>query len=123
MARAHLPGQSTAARFGARRARLPRPPARKGARASGGDLKNSKTSELRRAEGLRRAGRADKALEVVRGLASSDPRDIGIRRMLADLLVESGNRDVGITHLVKLQEHLAAQGDLLGAISAGLRVV
>jgi CRP-like cAMP-binding protein len=86
-------------------------------------LKNSRISELRRAESLRRAGKADKALEVVRALASADPRDVEVRRKLADLLVETGNRNGGITHLVKLQEHLAAQGDLLGAISAGLRVV
>lgn len=86
-------------------------------------MKNNRTSELRRAEGLRRAGKADKALEILRALASEDPRDVEIRRKLADLLVETGNRDAGITHLVKLQEHLAAQGDLLGAISSGLRVV
>jgi CRP-like cAMP-binding protein len=86
-------------------------------------LKNNRVSELRRAETLRRSGKADKALEIVRALASEDPRDVEIRRKLADLLVETGNRSAGITHLVKIQEHLAAQGDLLGAISAGLRVV
>jgi CRP-like cAMP-binding protein len=86
-------------------------------------LKPNRIPELRRAESLRRAGKAGKALEIVRALASEDPRDAEIRRKLADLLVETGNRNGGITHLVKLQEHLAAQGDLLGAISAGLRVV
>ncbi len=86
-------------------------------------MKSHKVSELRRAESLRRTGKADKALEILRALASEDPRDVEIRRKLAELLVETGNRDVGITHLVKLQEYLAAQGDLLGAISAGLRVV
>ncbi len=86
-------------------------------------MKNNKASELRRAETLRRAGKADKALEILRALATEDPRDVELRRKLADLLVETGNRDAGIAHLVKLQEHLAAQGDLLGAISSGLRVV
>jgi CRP-like cAMP-binding protein len=86
-------------------------------------LKNNKTAELRRAEGLRRGGKPDKALEIVRSLASEEPRDVEVRRKLADLLVETGNRDAAINHLVKLQEHLAAQGDLLGAISSGLRVV
>jgi CRP-like cAMP-binding protein len=86
-------------------------------------LKNNKAAELRRAEGLRRAGKPDKALEIVRGLASDEPRDMELRRKLADLLVETGNRDAAINQLVKLQEHLAAQGDLLGAISSGLRVV
>lgn len=82
-----------------------------------------KASELRRAEGLRRGGKAEKALEILRALAASDPRDIDLRRMLADVLAETGNRDAAISQLVKLQEHLAARGDLLGAISSGLRVV
>ena len=82
-----------------------------------------KASELRRAEGLRRGGKAEKALEILRSLASEDPRDIELRRKLADVLVETGNRDAAISQLVKLQEHLATQGDLLGAISSGLRVV
>ncbi len=83
----------------------------------------NKASELRRAEGLRRSGKAEKALEILRSLASEDPRDIELRRKLADVLVETGNRDAAISQLVKLQEHLATQGDLLGAISSGLRVV
>lgn len=82
-----------------------------------------KASELRRAEGLRRGGKSEKALEILRSLASEDPRDIELRRKLADVLVETGNRDAAISQLVKLQEHLATQGDLLGAISSGLRVV
>jgi CRP-like cAMP-binding protein len=84
---------------------------------------SNKASELRRAEGLRRGGKTEKALEILRSLASEDPRDVELRRKLADVLVETGNRDAAISHLVKLQEHLAAQGDLLGAISSGLRVV
>jgi CRP-like cAMP-binding protein len=84
---------------------------------------SNKASELRRAEGLRRGGRAEKALEILRSLLSQDPRDVELRRKLADVLVETGNRDAAISQLVKLQEHLAAQGDLLGAISSGLRVV
>jgi CRP-like cAMP-binding protein len=83
----------------------------------------NRASELRRAEGLRRAGKADKALAIVRTLVAETPRDAELRRKLADLLAESGNKDAAISHLVKLQEHLAAQGDLLGAISSGLRVV
>jgi len=86
-------------------------------------LKNHRVSELRRAETLRRSGKADKALEVLKALASGDLRDVEVRRKLADVLVETGNRNAAISQLVKLQEHLAAQGDLLGAISCGLRVV
>jgi CRP-like cAMP-binding protein len=86
-------------------------------------LKNERAIELRRAESLRRGGKSDKALEILRRLASEDPRDVELRRKLADALVERGDKDSAISQLVKLQEHLAAQGDLLGAISAGLRVV
>jgi CRP-like cAMP-binding protein len=86
-------------------------------------LKNHKLSEIRRAEALRRGGKPDKALEVLKGLAAEDPRDIELRRKIADVLVETGNRDAAISELSKIQEHLASQGDLLGAISFGLRVV
>jgi CRP-like cAMP-binding protein len=80
-------------------------------------------SELRRAESLRRSGKPEKAVEIVRTLVTADPRNVELRRKLAELLAESGNTDGAISHLVKLQEHLAAQGDLLGAISSGLKVV
>ena len=80
-------------------------------------------SELRRAEGLRRSGKPEKAVEIVRTLVTADPKNVELRRKLAELLAESGNKDGAISHLVKLQEHLAAQGDLLGAISSGLKVV
>jgi CRP-like cAMP-binding protein len=83
----------------------------------------NRASELRRAEGLRRAGKADKAIEIVKTLVAGEPRDAELRRRLADLLAEAGNKDAAISHLVKLQEHLAVTGDLLGAISSGLRVV
>jgi CRP-like cAMP-binding protein len=86
-------------------------------------LKNHRISELRRAETLRRGGKPDKALEILRALAAEEPRDVELRRKIADVLVDTGNRDSAIAQLVKLQEHLAAQGDLLGAISCGLRVV
>lgn len=83
----------------------------------------NKTAEIRRAESLRRAGKADKAVEVLRAVLTADVRDVEVWRRLADALVDSGNRDAAISHLVKLQELLAVEGDLLGAISAGLRVV
>ncbi len=83
----------------------------------------NKSAEIRRAESLRRTGKADKAVEILRALLAEDVHDVEVWRRLADALVDSGNRDAAISHLVKLQEHLSAEGDLLGAISAGLRVV
>ncbi|MGH9321172.1 MAG: cyclic nucleotide-binding domain-containing protein [Vicinamibacteria bacterium] len=82
-----------------------------------------KTAEIRRAESLRRAGKPEKSLEILRALATREPRDVELRRKLAEVMVETGKKDAAISQLVKLQEHLAAQGDLLGAISSGLRVV
>jgi CRP-like cAMP-binding protein/ribosomal protein L31E len=83
----------------------------------------NKSAEIRRAESLRRTGKADKAVEILRALLAEDVHDVEVWRRLADALVDSGNRDAAISHLVKLQEHLSVEGDLLGAISAGLRVV
>lgn len=83
----------------------------------------NKAAEIRRAEGLRRSAKADQAVEVLRAVLATDVRDVEVWRRLADALVEAGKPDAAISHLVKLQEHLSAEGDLLGAISAGLRVV
>lgn len=81
------------------------------------------TAELKRAEGLRRAGKVDQAIELLRKLVTGDPKDHESRSRLASLLVESGARDAAISELVKLQEGLADDGDLLGAIASGLKVI
>lgn len=83
----------------------------------------NKAAEIRRAESLRRSGKPDKAVEVLRAVLAADVGDVEVWRRLADALVDAGKLDAAISHLVKLQEHLSAEGDLLGAISAGLRVV
>lgn len=83
----------------------------------------SAASDLRRAEGLRRSGKLDKAIELVRGALAQDGLDFVARHKLAELLVESGNRDGAISEYVKLQEILTAEGDLLGGIACGLKVV
>jgi len=82
-----------------------------------------KASELRVAERYRRSGDLDRAVASLQGLVSEIPDDTGIRRRLANLLIESGNRDSAISELVKIQERLASAGDILGAIAAGLKVV
>ena len=69
-------------------------------------MKNDKVSELRRAETLRRGGKPEKALEVLRSLLSRDPKDLELRRRMAELLVETGKRDEAISLLVRLSEHL-----------------
>ena len=83
----------------------------------------NKTSELKVAERYRGSGDLDRAVAALRALVSEIPDDTGIRRRLADVLIESGNRDSAISELVKIQERLASAGDILGAIAAGLKVV
>jgi CRP-like cAMP-binding protein len=83
----------------------------------------SNASELRRAEGLRRAGKLDKAIELVRKMIAREAGDLEARHKLAELLADSGNKDGAISEYVKLQELLTSAGDLLGAITCGLKVV
>ena len=81
-----------------------------------------KASELSVVERFRRSGDLDRAIATLQALATKMPDDNGIRRRLADIFLESGNRDSAISELVKIQERLATAGDILGAIAAGLKV-
>lgn len=82
-----------------------------------------RAAELRAAERLRRSGKLEKAADALETLVANLPSDTGVRRKLADVQLEMGNRDGAISHYVKIQEQLAADGDVLGAIAAGLKVV
>jgi CRP-like cAMP-binding protein len=80
-------------------------------------------AELRSAERLRRSGKFDKAAQTYQVIIAETPSNADVRRKLADLQLEMGNRDGAISQYVKVQEQLAAEGDVLGAITAGLKVV
>lgn len=80
-------------------------------------------SELRAAERLRRSGKLDQAAGLLETLVSKVPSNAEARRKLGDVQLEMGNRDGAISQYVKVQEQLAADGDVLGAITAGLKVV
>jgi CRP-like cAMP-binding protein len=80
-------------------------------------------AELRTVERLRRAGKLDKAVDALQARLAEAPSETDVRRKLADLQLEMGNRDGAISEYVKIQEQLAADGDVLGAINAGLKVV
>jgi CRP-like cAMP-binding protein len=82
-----------------------------------------RAAELRAAERLRRSGKVEKAADALQALVAKLPLDTDVRRKLADVQLELGNRDGAISHYVKIQEQLAATGDVLGAITAGLKVV
>ena len=68
-------------------------------------------------------GRTDEAIKELRDLASQHIRSAALRAKLADWLGKAGRRDEAISELYNLQEALAAQGDILAAISAGLKIV
>lgn len=79
--------------------------------------------QLRSAEKLRRSGQLDKAVELLQAALSEEPSNAELRRKLGDIQLELGNRDSAISEYVKVQEQLAADGNILGAITAGLKVV
>jgi CRP-like cAMP-binding protein len=80
-------------------------------------------AQLRAAERFRRGGKPDKSANILRALVTEDPSNVEARMKLADVQLEMGNRDGAISHYVKIQEQLVAEGDVLGAITAGLKVV
>lgn len=78
---------------------------------------------IEQAEKLRASGRLDQAVDVYRQFLDRFPSDVDARRKLAAVLAELGKADGAISNYVKVQEMLAAQGDILGAIATGLKVM
>jgi CRP-like cAMP-binding protein len=72
---------------------------------------------------LHASGKTDEAMAELRALIHKQPKARAPRVKLADWLVAAGQRDEGISELYKLQELLSAQGNLVAAISAGLKIV
>ncbi len=68
-------------------------------------------------------GRSKEAIEELRALAANRPKSAALRVKLAEWLAKAGRRDEAISELYKLQEALSLQGNVLAAISAGLRIV
>jgi cAMP-dependent protein kinase regulator len=76
-----------------------------------------------RAAELKKIGRLEEAAQIYRERLIRSPRDVECRRELAEALKETGRADSAISEFVKVQEMLALRGDVLGAISAGLKVM
>jgi len=83
----------------------------------------STDKSLIRAAELRKIGRIEEAAQIYRERLIRSPRDVECRRELAEVLQETGRADSAISEYVKVQEMLASRGDVLGAISAGLKVM
>ncbi|GMR24468.1 MAG: hypothetical protein BMS9Abin37_3016 [Acidobacteriota bacterium] len=79
--------------------------------------------ELARLQALHQSGATIEAIKDLTTLARLNPTSAALRAKLADWLAKAGRRDDAISELFKLQEALAAQGNVLAAISAGLRIV
>ena len=78
---------------------------------------------LIRAENLREKGLLEEAVEAYEEHLAHSERDIEARRRLAEVLLQLGRKDGAISQYVKVQEVLVSAGDVLGAISAGLKAV
>lgn len=79
--------------------------------------------ELVRLQALHQSGAVDEAIRGLSALVQQNLKSAALRAKLADWLAKAGRRDEAISELFKLQEALAAQGNVLAAISAGLRIV
>jgi CRP-like cAMP-binding protein len=78
---------------------------------------------LEQLETLYAKGNKTQALDRLRELVAEQPQSAKLRIRLADWLADAGQRDDAISVLYKLQESLAAKGNLLAAISTGLKIV
>jgi CRP-like cAMP-binding protein len=78
---------------------------------------------LQQLEALYASGKQLQAIDGLEVLVAEQPQSTRLRVRLSEWLVEVGRLDDGISALFKLQEQLAAKGDLLAAISAGVKIV
>jgi CRP-like cAMP-binding protein len=83
----------------------------------------SRDDSIKQALELKHSGRFEEAAQILREHLIREPRDVESRRELAEVLAQAGRADSAISEYVKVQEMLASHGDVLGAISAGLKVV
>ena len=86
-------------------------------------VSRSPKQELARLQADYDRGRTKEAIDELRGLAADRPKSAALRVKLAGWLAKAGRRDEAISELFKLQEALSLQGNVLAAISAGLRIV
>ncbi len=80
-------------------------------------------AELARLQALHQSGAVDEAIKDLNALVQQNQKSAALRAKLADWLAKAGRCDEAISELFKLQEALSAQGNVLAAISAGLRIV
>jgi CRP-like cAMP-binding protein len=79
--------------------------------------------DLDRIQALYQSGKTKDALSALKALVESQPKSARLRVRLGEWLAAAGRRDEAISTYFALQELLAASGNVLAAISAGVKIL
>jgi CRP-like cAMP-binding protein len=79
--------------------------------------------DLDKLQGLYLSGKKSEAISALKALVESQPKSARLRIRLGEWLASAGRRDEAISTLFALQELLAASGNVLAAISAGVKII
>jgi len=79
--------------------------------------------DLEKIQALYHSGKAKEAITALKALVDSQPKSARLRVRLGEWLAAGGRRDEAISTLFALQELLAASGNVLAAISAGVKIL
>ncbi len=79
--------------------------------------------DLDKIQALYQSGEAKEAISALMALVESQPKSARLRVRLAEWLAAAGRRDEAISTFFALQELLAASGNVLAAISAGVKIL
>ena len=79
--------------------------------------------DLDKIQALYQSGKSKDAISALKALVESQPKSARLRVRLGEWLAAAGRRDEAISTLFALQELLAASGNVLAAISAGVKIL
>ncbi len=79
--------------------------------------------ELDKIQALHQSGKKNDAITALKKLVESQPKSARLRVRLGEWLAAAGRRDEAISTFFALQELLAVSGNVLAAISAGVKIL
>ena len=79
--------------------------------------------DLDKIQALYQSGKTKEAISALKALVESQPKSARLRVRLGEWLAAAGRRDEAISTLFALSELLAASGNVLAAISAGVKII
>ncbi|HEY7698491.1 MAG TPA: tetratricopeptide repeat protein, partial [Vicinamibacteria bacterium] len=79
--------------------------------------------DLDRLQALYQSGKTNEAISALKTLVDGNPKSARLRVRLGEWLASAGRRDEAISTYFALQELLAASGNALAAISAGVKIL